>query len=296
MMRVLQRSLRGLREHAYLAAVATGVIAAALVLLGMYALVVMNLQAVISGWQQDVHVSAYFAPTVDAEAQAAERSALAGRAEVAAVELVTSAQASAWLRERMPEVEPLLVELGDTALPASLEITLRPGNTTPAAMDAFAESLRAGGKFEEIDYGREWVERASSFLDTLELLGLVLGVILVVASLFLVGNTIHLVVYARRDELEILRLVGATDGYIVAPFLVEGVLQGLVGGALALAVLQLIHQGVVRHLHQSVPLGLDEGTFRFLDTGPVLGLVLLGTTIGTAASLVAVRRFLSRLA
>lgn len=296
MMRVVQRALRGLREHAYLAMVATGVIAAGLVLLGVYGLVVVNLQSVVSGWQQDVHVSAYFAPTVSAEAQATARSELAGRPEVAAVELVTSAQASAWLAERMPEVDPLLDELGDSALPASLEITLKSGNTAPAAMDAFAESLRARGQFDEIDYGREWVERAGSFLDTLQLLGVVLGVILVVASLFLVGNTIHLVVYARRDELEILRLVGATDGYILAPFVVEGVLQGVVASAAALAVLQLVHQGVVRRLHQTVPLGFDESTFRFLDAGPVLGLVLLGVTIGTLASWIAVRRFLARLA
>ncbi len=296
MTRALQRALRGLREHTYLAAVGTGVIAAALVLLGVYGLVVGALESVVSGWQQDVHLSAYFAPGVSAEDQAAAHSALAGRPEVSAVELVTSAQAAEWMKGEMPEVEPLLTELGESALPASLEVTLRAGHTSPAAMDTFAESLRATGRYAEIDYGREWVERAGGFLATLELLGFVLGGILVVASFFLVGNTINLVVYSRRDELEILRLVGATDRYILAPFLVEGVLQGLVGAGLALVVLKAVHALVLARLHQSIPLGFDERAGAFLGAGPIAGLVALGVAVGISASWLAVRRFLGRLA
>ncbi len=292
----LGRALRGLREHAYLAAVSAGVIAAALVLLGVYGLVVLNLEAVVSGWQQDVHVSAYFVATATAEETAAARSELAGRPEVLKVELVTAEQAAAWMKERMPEVEPMLAELGPTALPASLEITLKDGYTSPAAMDAFAASLQASGRFGEIDYGREWVERASGFLRTLKLLGAVLGTILVLAALFLVGNTIHLVVYARRDELEILRLVGATDGYILAPFVVEGALEGLVASAFALVILEVVHRGVLSRLHDAVPVTFDEGGLQFLPAGPLVALVLVGVMIGVLASWVAVQRFLARLA
>ncbi|GDX79986.1 cell division protein FtsX [Deltaproteobacteria bacterium] len=291
-----RRALRGLREHTYLAMVNTGVITAAIVLLGVYALVVVNLQAVVSGWQHDVHVSAYFENSVSAEDQAASRVELAGRAEVKAVELVTHEMAAAWMRERMPEVGPMLDELGEEALPASLEVTLNDGHTSPAAMDTFAASLRETGRFSEVDYGREWVERAAGFLRTLTLLGAVLGVILIGAALFLVGNTIHLVVYARRDELEILRLVGATDGYIVTPFVIEGALEGLVGSVLALVALELVHQGVMSKLHEAVPLTFDNEGFRFLPGGLLVGLVLVAVGTGVLAAFVAVRRFLRRLA
>lgn len=290
------RALRGLREHTYLAAVSGGVIAAALVLLGVYGLVVVNLQTVVSGWQQDVHVSAYFLPTVSAEEQAAARSELAGRPEVEKVELVTNEQAAAWMKERMPEVEPMLAELGPTALPASLEVTLKAGHTSPAAMDAFAASLQATSRFAEVDYGREWVERAAGFLGTLQVLGAVLGSILVLAALFLVGNTIHLVVYARRDELEILRLVGATDAYILTPFVIEGALEGALASGVALVVLQAVHRGVLSRLHDAVPVTFVDQGFQFLPAGPVVALVGLGIGIGVGGSWVAVRRFLSRLA
>ncbi|MSQ00980.1 MAG: ABC transporter permease [Myxococcales bacterium] len=291
-----QRALRGLREHTYLAAVATGVIAAALVLLGVYALVVVNLQSALSGWQKDVHVSAYFNAEVSPADQVTARDAIATRAEVASVELITAPMAAAWMSARVPEVGPLLVELGESALPASLEVTLRPISTSPAAMDGFAESLRATGQFAEIDYGREWVERAAAFLATLSLLGGVLGVILVVAALFLVGNTIHLVVYARRDELEILRLVGATESYILTPFLIEGCLQGLIASTVAVATLQMVHHGVVLRLHETVPTAFGGQDLAFLPGSILFGLVTTGITIGVLAGWVAVRRFLARLA
>ncbi len=289
-------AVRGLREHTYLAVVGTGVIAAALVLLGGYAMIVTNLGAVVSGWKRDVHVSAYFVPGQSPEAQEAARAELALRPEVDLVELVTSAEAQVWMLERVPEVQPIVEELGEGALPASLEVSLRAAYTSPVALDAFAESLREGGHFAEIDYGREWVERSSAFLHTLTILGVALGGMLVLAALFLVGNTINLVVYARRDELEILRLVGASDGYILAPFLVEGALQGLVGGGAALSLLYGVHALVVARLLGGVPLALGEGGLAFLSPVAAVGLAALGVSIGVAAAGFSVRRFLSRLA
>lgn len=292
----IRHALRGLREHTYLAGVGAGVIAAVLVLLGAYGLIVANLEAVVSGWKRDVHVSAYFVAGQTAEAQAAARSELAGRPEVSNVEWVTSEQARAWMLERVPEVETMVKELGDNALPASLEISLRGDYTSPDAMDAFVASLEAGGRFAEVDYGREWVERSAAFLRTLNILGVALGSVLVLAGLFLVGNTIHLVVHARRDELEILRLVGATDGYILGPFIVEGAIQGLVGGGISVALLWTLHTLVVARLPAAIPLALGEGGLAFLSPLAIGALLATGVAIGVVAAGLAVRRFLSRLA
>jgi cell division transport system permease protein len=296
MKQALVHALRGLREHTYLAVVGMGVIAASLVLLGGYAMVVTNIESIVSGWRRDVHVSAYFAPGQGEAEQVAARSEMGGRPEVEAVELVTSAQAAAWMLERAPEVETMVKELGEGALPASLELTLRPAYTSPTALDAFAATLAQDTRFAEVDYGREWVERAGAFLHTLVVLGVALGGILITAALFLVGNTINLVVYARRDELEILRLVGATDGYVVAPFLVEGALQGATAGGVAVGILYAVHRLVVARLPEAIPLALADSGLSFLPPGGAIGLVVLGIAIGTAAAGFAVRRFLARLA
>jgi cell division transport system permease protein len=103
-------------------------------------------------------------------------------------------------------------------------------------------------------------------------------------------------VYARRDELEILRLVGATDSYILTPFVIEGALEGALASAVALVVLQAVHRGVLARLHDAVPVTFVDQGFQFLPAGPVVALVGLGIGIGVGGSWVAVRRFLARLA
>lgn len=290
-----KRAIRGLREHFYLATVSVGVITAALVLVGVYALVVVNVQGIVAGWQKDVHVSAYFAPNIDLDAQAAMRDQLAARSEIAGVEWITQDAAASWMAERMPEVKPVLDELGPTALPASLEITLRSGHQGPETMDSFAAALKATGSFVEIDYGREWVERVSHFLTLLRGLGIALGIVMGLAALFLVGNTINLVVYARRDELEIMRLVGATDRYILAPFIIEGAVQATVALTVAFIVLQAVYQGVLMRMNDVLPFAFDSQGFQFLPPGLFALMAIGGWFIGVAPAWVAVRRFLAGL-
>ena len=295
MSHTLLRSLRALREHTYLSVVSTGVIAAALVLLGMFAMVTTNVQLVLGSWERDVHVSAYLRPGGSPDAHGAVLQALKARPEVSDARYVSEAEARAWMVERTPELAPVLDELGADALPASIEITLRSGYTTPEAMGTFVASIREIGAFDDVDYGQEWVTRVDTFLSVLTALGVALGTFIAVAALFLVANTIHLVVYARRDELEIMRLVGATDRYILAPFVVEGALQGVVAATLANALLWAAHRGLLSRLGEVLALALDGGGLRDLPAWGVLLMYLGGSSLGMGASWGAVRRFLGRL-
>jgi cell division transport system permease protein len=289
------RTVRGLREHTYLAIVGTGVITAALLLLGMFALVTSNLRVLLGSWERDVHVSAYFRPGLTPDVHTAALQALTARPEVKSVSYVSQAEARTWMQEKMPELGPVLTDLGDGALPASLEITLQPAYTNAAALATFVQSLQQGGSYEDIDYGQEWVTRFSTFLSVTTALGVALGGFIAVAALFLVGNTIHLVVFARRDELEIMRLVGATDRYILAPFLMEGALQGAVGATLATLGLWAAHQGILSRLQDVLALALGDTGLTFLPPAAIAGLYATGIGLGVGASWGAVRRFLGRL-
>ncbi len=289
------RTLRALREHAYLSAVSTGVIAAALVLVGMFAMVTTNIQLVLGSWEGDVHVSAYLRAGGTPETHAVVMQALASRPEVADVRYVSEEEARAWMVERMPELSPVLDDLGKDALPASIEISLRPGYTSTAAMAAFVTSIATAGAFDDVDYGQEWVTRIDTFLSVLSALGAALGSFIGIAAIFLVANTIHLVVYARRDELEIMRLVGATDRYILAPFLLEGALQGAVAATLANALLWAAHRGLLSRLQDVLALALGGESLRYLPAWGVAAMYVAGMLLGTGASWGAVRRFLGRL-
>lgn len=288
---IFRRALRSLWEHLYLNAMAALVIAAALLLIGVYLTVQFNLNAIVDTWDRDVHISAYFHDDVPEDRRFHLRDQLADRPEVASVRYVSAADAREWLVERVDNIEPVLQELGDSALPSSLEISLVTDQASPEAIAAFAESL-APSDFEDIDFGQEWIERFNAFLSLLQLLGAVLGALIGVAALFLVANTVYLIVYNRRDELEVQKLVGATSTYITAPFLIEGSVQGLIGAILALLGLWGVHRGLVLRLQDALQLGL-AGDLAFLPASYQVLLFVLGILLGLAASFLSVRRFLA---
>lgn len=292
---LVRRTLRGIREHLYLNFVAAGVIATSLVLLGVFVLAVVNLRLMVGTWEQDAHLSAYFQEGQGEAAREAARQAVAGRPEVADVRYVTEADARAWLTERTPDLAPVLGELGEDALPASLEITLKSDHTSAADIERFAGTLTEVGVFADVDYGQEWVSRLATFLSLLTALGTALGIIICIATLFLVGNTVHLVVNQRRDELEIMRLVGATDTFILGPFLVEGALQGAAGGLGAVGALYAIHRGLLAGASQLLTLAVGAQGIQFLSGSTLALLALAGVALGMLAAAGAVQRFLRTL-
>lgn len=294
-LRLLSRTWRGVREHLYLSFVSVGVIATSLTIVGVVAMAVLNLRTVVGAWEADVHVSAYLKDGLDEAGRQAALAAVQARPEVVSARYVSSADAQAWLTQRTPDLAPVLTELGADALPASVEITLRPESASGAAITAFAGSLAEGGAFTEVDYGQEWVARMSSFISLLTALAGALGGIGAVATLFLVGNTTHLVIHSRRDELEIMRLVGATDSFILGPFVVEGLLQGLAGGTLAVAALWAVWRAVGAGAAQLLSAAVGGGGLSFLSAPWLLVMVLVGGALGALAAGLSARRFLGRL-
>ncbi|MCB9745460.1 MAG: ABC transporter permease [Alphaproteobacteria bacterium] len=287
---LVRRALRSLWENLYLNVVATGVIAAALMLGGVYLIVMVNLDRIVDTWDRDVHVSAYFFQDVGVDRRFAVKDDIAARAEVARVTYISEPEARDWLEQRLPDVGPILDELGDSVMPASLEITLDEAYTNPADIVGFVESI-AGPDFEDIEYGAEWVQRFNSFLSLLRMLGVVLGSLISVAAVFLVGNTMHLVAYARRPELETMKLVGATWGFVATPFLIEGAIQGLVGASLALGGVYAVHQLLIVQLQGALQIALGADALGFLPLTHQLGLVGVGVALGVTGCGVAVRRF-----
>ena len=196
------------------------------------------------------------------------------------------------MRQRMPGMEAVLEELGAEALPASLEISLTSTAARPEAIAEFSQSLSLEA-FTDVDYGQEWMERFHGFLSLLQLLGAIMGSLILMAAVFLVMNTVHLIVYNRKDELEIQKLVGATNGFILAPFVVEGLAQGILGGVLAIGGLFAIHNLLVVRLKESLELAASAD-LSFLPTPYLVGILLAGAITGALAATAAVQRFLAK--
>ena len=229
---ILRRSTRSLWENLYLNSVAAGVIAAALLLFGVYLTVQYNLNAIVDTWSRGVHISAYFHPDVSEGSRFEARDRIAQMPGVSSVRYVSEADARDWLTDRVDGLTPVLTELGEGVLPASLEVTLTAEAARPAIVASFAEGL-AGPEFTDFDYGREWVERFNAFLSLLKALGVILGLLILISAMFLVTNTVYLIVYNRRDELEIAGELAFVPPEYVALLALSGVILGMTAATIA---------------------------------------------------------------
>jgi cell division transport system permease protein len=239
--RLLRRALINLWRAPLPSLLAVVTIALALFLGGALAFSILGARALLTSWGAQRTVTAYVDRALSEEQVRALAERLRADHPGVEVVLVSPAQALDRLRVQLGDLGGALDGLSRNPLPATLELTPRGGGD----LRALADRVSNVGGVAEVDYGREWVDRLEALGGALRGFGTASLALLGFAALLVVANTIRLAVYARRDEIEIMKLVGATDGYVRAPFLLEGALQGLCGAALAAAGLLAVQRLVL---------------------------------------------------
>ena len=280
-----RRAYTALVRSPYVAITGTGTIFVAVLSIGLVAAALGTAERLLGAWAGEVRISVYLARGADLPSVSAAAAALApGRA----VEAVPAAEGLRRLAQSLGDEARLLDGVGADAIPDCVEVAV-PGITLDEAR-ALSLRLRAVAGVAEVDYGTAWLERLERFLRRARVAGLALLLGLGLATAVLVSNTLRLAVYARREEIEIMKLVGATDAFVGAPFLVEGVLQGVLAAASLLG----LQAALLPRLAAAV------GPFAALAPGAVLpwplllGVVGGGAAIGLLASALAIFRFLRR--
>jgi cell division protein FtsX len=296
----LSRGLRGMVQSPLVQLLAVGTMAVCMLLLGTAALILHNAQRVANDLGLDTPVTIYMQPGADADAVAQLQARVAELPEVAAVQHVTPEMALARLQAGLGrgdslavvgehERAELLAGVDPSMLPDSLEISLVAG-VEPGFADALATRVAAMDGVEEASALGPWVQQVEQMLGTLRWLAFGIAVLVSLACMAIVWSTIRLGVFARRSEIEILRLVGGTGRFVRGPFVVEGVLQGVLGTALAIACLWLGFELIRPFLERGLALMFAAGSLRFF-TVVEIGLALaFGAVIGLIGSRAAVAR------
>jgi cell division transport system permease protein len=277
----------GLRGSPFTSLVAVATIAITLLLVGAFALLVANMEALLERFGDELRLSAYLEEGLDAGAEQALAEQARGLPGVAAVTLVGKAEALARFRASVGGGAALLEGLDENPLPASLEVLLAPEQRSPGGLAAVAERLRALPGVDDLAYGFDWVEGYTRALALVRGVGSVIGAVLALAALLIVANTIRLAVYARRDEIEILLLVGASRSFVAIPFLLEGCGQGALGGGLAAGVLYAVYRLTLPVLGDALAFLMGSAEPQFLGGGAVLALVACGAGLGVIGSCLA---------
>src|SRR5262245_54371000 len=284
----LEEALTSLLRSRLISALSIGTIGVSLFVLGAFLTVASNLNAVVTRWTQKVQLTAYLRDGVDERARRLLQERLEGDAAVESFVAVSKDEALARFKALFRDLRTLPDDLGTNPFPESIEITLKPGRQSSDEVRRLASELQAAPGVEEVQYDLLWIQRLATVVKLVRGLGGVLGGILAMAGVFTISNVIRLTVYARQDELDIMRLVGATRAYVRGPFVVEGMLQGGLGGALAVGLLYAaIHMMARDVLAASELMGRSS---LLLPMEVCLALVLGGMAVGLVGSLVSLGR------
>jgi cell division transport system permease protein len=187
-------------------------------------------------------------------------------------------------RRRMGGDAELLEGLDENPLPASIEVDLVPAERSSEGLASLAARLAALPGAAEVSHGHAWVEGYARALSLMQAAAFAIGGVLALAALVIVTNTIRLAVYARRDEIDILMLVGATRTFVSIPFLLEGLVQGVLGGLLALALVYGVFSLLGGPLQGAFTFLLGHATPAFLGGGARAALVAGGAALGVVGS------------
>ena len=259
-------------------------IAFALFVVGLVGLVALNLRQTLSQLEERVEVVAYLVrgtPVEIVTMALADVQALPG---VEAAVYITQEEALARARRDMEEFQDVFADDWATnPLPASIEVRLQPGYRDSESVAQVAEWMRGFRFVDDIQFGREWVEKLDRLRNIATVVGLVIGCAFAVASIIIIGTTVRMSVLHRSREIAIMRLVGATDGFIRRPFLLDGLIKGALGGTAAIG-LNYAAYGAVNQMFSA----------RFFNPQQALLLVTFGTALGLLASALSVGRHLGR--
>jgi len=287
----VRRAILNIRQNPFISSVTIVTIALALLIVGVFLLISVNLEGVSLRWSEKIQVVVYFPDDLSPQVKTDLRSRVMAIPGTLRVDEVSRGEAMKRFRERLRGQETLLEGVSPDILPSSFEISLRRSHRTPEAIAAYVERLRQIPGMGEIQYGEEWVKRFTTFISILRFIGLLIAVFLFITVVFIVSNTIRLTIYARREELEILSLVGATRMFIRLPFLIEGIIQGGLGGILAVVVLSLVYLARYGGETSFIPQTL-LGSMIFLSPLQLLLLCMGGVFLGLVGSLTSLRRFM----
>lgn len=284
-MRAIREALTGLRRAPVLAGLSVTAIGLSVSSLGLFALTTHNIDLALADVESRVEVVAYLSDDASEELVEIARHEIESFPEVDAARYVSKVEALYRASRELTEFSDVYSDLEVNPLPASLEITLLPDRRTPTDVEAVADRLSAYHFVEETRYGREWVDRLYDLRRVAGGGALVLGLSFAIGAALLIGIAVRMAVMARSREIAIMQTVGATDGYIRRPFLVEGLATGLAGGLVALGLTWLAWAAVDRVL-----IALEW----LPDAWVLAGLALAGL-LGMVAAGRAVRRELRRL-
>ena len=272
----LREAMLGFKRAPVLSALSVTTIAFSLFAFGLFSLVALNIRNTLRNVESRVEIRAFLVDSTPPESIAAAMGDIGVYTEVARVEYVTPEQALERARKELGEFNDVF-EAG--VLPGSIDVRLRDGFRDPNTVKQIADRIKDYSFIDDVRFGEEWVKKLYSIRNVATAAGIILGLAFAAVAIIVIGATIRMAVMARSREISIMRLVGATDGFIRRPFLIEGFVKGVLGGAMALALTYVASSLISRYFIQTEFFGVRLALLGLLG-GAIIGVVGSAVSVG----------------
>ena len=285
-----KRAIQDILDHRFLNVVTIITIAISILIVSAFALFFVNANEIINSWKKGIRIMAYLKPDAPEIKIPELKQKIQHIGGIQDVRFISKKEAFQQLKKQMRRQSSLFENLKENPLPDAFEIRLIASFQNQEKVEMLATRLESLPQIDEVEYGQRWLGRFTNFFNLFRLTGYAMGGLFFMAALLIVANTIRLVLYSRREEIEIMRLVGATDSFIKAPFYIQGLIQGAFGGIIGLAALFVTFMFISLSVQQGLSPGLF--TIRFLSPGAFCGIILGSTFVGWIGCYLSLKQFL----
>jgi cell division transport system permease protein len=290
MRRFYQRAVKDILDNRFLTAITVITIALSILIAAAFALFFINAGDILNIWQKGIRMMVYLKPDTSDAGRLDTKYRLQSIAGVQKTRFISKEEALQKLKHQMAHYSALLDNLKENPLPDAFEITVKPTARNSTELSFLAERIGALSTVDEVEYGQQWIQRFSNIINLFRLAGYGIGTLFFMATVFIVANTIRLVLYSRRDEIEIMRLVGATDRFIKIPFYLQGMIQGGLGTLMGLLALLAGYYSLTVHFNQSASSQLIA--LRFFSPGNCAAIICGGVVVGWLGCWVSLKQFM----
>lgn len=272
---------------------AVTIIAMALFVLGAFLLAAANIRKAVAGWGESLEVTVFLADDADDGLVAELKREVDACPLVESTAYVSKEEAARRFSDYFPGLKNLAGDIGENPLPASLEVRLKKDAALERMdeLEALAERWAESPAVDELQLDTRWLERVSAMAGLVRLLGIIFGSIISLAAALTTAAVIRLALMGKREEIEIMRIVGATPAFIKGPHLFEGMVLGFLGALAALALLAVVWQWFLHYLERTSAILLGFLAVDFLSPGMTAGMLFTGLFLGLAGSTLALTRF-----
>ena len=285
-----KRAVDDIFKNRFLNLVTIITISLSILIISAFIMSFINTSEIINSWKKGLRIMAYLKPGISSTELARLKQAIQSLNDVQDLIYISKEEALRKLKAQMQHQASLLENLTENPLPDSFEIRMTATVVSWQKISSLARNIETLAPVAEVEYGQRWIGKFIHLFNLFRLAGYAMGALFFMAAIFIVANTIRLVIYSRREEVEIMRLVGATDNFIKIPFYFEGLIQGALGAFIGLGMLYLSFIFVSTNIDQQVLPGLFQ--LQFLPPA-LIGKILLGSMlVGWLGCYISLKQFL----